>query len=342
MKAFFHPDQSRHNPRKRFAQGILRSPQETPQRLLHFVNAARALGFDVVEPKDHGRAAIEAVHTPEYVAFLETAYAQWKAMPPDWGDEVMSSIFVREPNARRGILAQAAYHIADGSAPIGAGSWEAIYGSAQSAIAAAHAILAGERHAYAICRPPGHHARVDSAGGFCYLNNAAIAAQMLSQRHRRVLILDTDLHHGQGTQEIFYERSDVYYISIHADTTNFYPAVTGFAAETGRGKGAGYNLNLPMPHGSPERVFFDRLDKALVAIDAYQPEALVLSLGFDIFEKDPQALVAVSSDGFRRLGATVAALKKPTLVVQEGGYYLEGLEENAHCFFSGLLGSGEK
>ncbi|MDR3056452.1 MAG: histone deacetylase family protein [Zoogloeaceae bacterium] len=337
MRAFFHPAEFRHDPKLRFARGALRPAQEVPERLSRFVHAARDLGFTLLEPEDRGRAFIEAVHTPEYVRFLETAYARWKEMPADWGEEVMSSVFVREPNARRGILAEAAYHIADGASPIGAGSWEAIYASAQSAIAAAHAILAGDFHAYAICRPPGHHARVDAAGGFCYLNNAAIAAQILSQTYPRVLILDTDLHHGQGTQEIFYARDDVYYLSIHADPTNFYPAVAGFAEETGSGRGKGYNLNLPMPHHSPETVFFDRLAKALTVIHAYQPDALVLSLGFDVYEKDPQALVAVTSGGFQRLGATLASLKKPVLVVQEGGYCLEGLEENARRFFTGLL-----
>ncbi|GHU49039.1 hypothetical protein AGMMS50289_26070 [Betaproteobacteria bacterium] len=130
MKAFFHPAQLRHQPKSRFARGALRPAQEVSQRLLHLVDAARALRFEVIEPEDRGRAALEAVHTPEYVNFLQTAYDEWKAMPADWGDEVMSSIFVREPNARRGILARAAYHLADGSAPIGEGSWEAIYWSA--------------------------------------------------------------------------------------------------------------------------------------------------------------------------------------------------------------------
>jgi acetoin utilization deacetylase AcuC-like enzyme len=151
-----------------------------------------------------------------------------------------------------------------------------------------------------------------------------------------VAILDTDMHHGQGIQEIFYERSDVLYVSIHGDPENFYPVVAGYEDERGAGPGYGYNINLPMPHGSPESVFFDKLGEARRAIELFQPDALVLSLGFDIFEKDPQAMVAVSENGFERLGREVGGLALPTLIVQEGGYYIEGLESNASRFFGGL------
>ena len=147
------------------------------------------------------------------------------------------------------------------------------------------------------------------------------------------------MHHGQGIQDIFYERNDVLYVSIHGDPENFYPVVAGFEDERGAGDGYGYNVNLPMPHGSPESVFFDRLAQARAAIEKFQPDVLVLSLGFDIFEKDPQAMVAVSEDGFERLGREVGSLALPTLIVQEGGYYIEGLESNAARFFAGLAGA---
>jgi acetoin utilization deacetylase AcuC-like enzyme len=160
----------------------------------------------------------------------------------------------------------------------------------------------------------------------------------LTSRFPRVAILDTDMHHGQGIQEIFYERSDVLYVSIHGDPENFYPVVAGFEDERGAGEGYGYNINLPMPHGSPESVFFDRLAQARRAIELFQPDALVLSLGFDIFEKDPQAMVSVTEDGFERLGREVGGLRLPTLIVQEGGYYIDGLESNASRFFAGLAG----
>jgi acetoin utilization deacetylase AcuC-like enzyme len=336
MKAYFHEDQALHHPRTYFSRGRMRTPQEVPARLDGLVLAARASGMEVRAPADHGAGAISAVHTLDYLRFLQSAHTQWKKLPEDWGEEAVSNIFVREPNPLRGVLAQAARYLADGSCPVGEHTWRSAYWSAQCAIAGAEALLAGERQAYAICRPPGHHARRDAAGGFCYLNNAAIAAQRLTARYAKVAILDTDMHHGQGIQEIFYTRSDVLYVSIHGDPENFYPVVAGYEDERGQDEGYGYNINLPMPHGSPEAVFFDRLAQARSAIELFQPDVLVLALGFDIFEKDPQAMVAVSENGFERLGREVGALRVPTLIVQEGGYYIDGLESNASRFFAGL------
>ena len=336
MKAFYHEDQKLHHPQTYFSRGKMRTPQEVPQRLDPMVSAARALGFDVLTPPDQGAGAITAVHSLDYLRFLQTAHSEWKNLPDDWGPEVVSNVFVREPNALRGVLAKAGRYLADGSSPIGEHTWKAAYAAAQCAIAGADALLAGDQRAYAICRPPGHHARRDAAGGFCYLNNAAIAAQRLTKQFPRIVVLDTDMHHGQGIQDIFYERNDVLYISIHGDPENFYPVVAGFEDERGAGEGYGFNINLPMPHGSAESVFFDKLAQAIDAIKLFQPDALVLSLGFDIFEKDPQAMVAVSEDGFERLGKEVGAIGLPTLVVQEGGYYIEGLASNASRFFAGL------
>lgn len=336
MKTFYHPDQKLHHPQTYFSRGMMRKPQEVPSRLDALVEGVRKLKFDVIEPSDVGAAPISAVHSLDYLRFLQEAHAKWKQLPDDWGNEVVSNIFVREPNPLRGVLAQAARYLADGSCPVGPNTWRSAYAAAQCAIAGAQALLDGDRQSYALCRPPGHHARRDAAGGFCYLNNAAIAAQLLTSKYKRVAILDTDMHHGQGIQEIFYDRSDVLYVSIHGDPENFYPVVAGFEDERGVGEGLGFNVNLPMPHGSPEAVFFDRLEQARRAIELFQPDALVLSLGFDVFEKDPQAMVAVSSNGFERLGQTIGGMRVPTVVVQEGGYYIEGLEDNAERFFNGL------
>ena len=337
MKTFFHADQALHHPQTYFSRGKMRTPQEVPERAMHLLAAAKRLGFDIRSPAGHGVGPIRAVHSLPYLRFLESAHRRWQAMGEDWGEEVISNIFVRSPNALRGILAEAARYLADGSAPVGQHTWHSAYWSAQSAVAGAKALLAGEPFAYALSRPPGHHASIDSAGGFCFLNNAAIAAQHLTSRFPRIVVLDPDMHHGQGIQNIFYQRDDVLYISIHGDTTNFYPGVSGFEEERGEGAGLGYNLNLPMPHGSKEAVFFERLADACQAIRLFEPDALVLALGFDIYERDPQAKVAVSTAGFAELGRRVAELNVPTLVVQEGGYYLEGLEANAVSFFEGLL-----
>ncbi|ODC03784.1 acetylpolyamine aminohydrolase [Terasakiispira papahanaumokuakeensis] len=335
MKTFFHDDQRLHHPQIYFSRGKMRTPQEIPTRIDCLLEGVKRLKFELVSPPDAGMAAINAVHTQPYLRFFESAHRRWAALD-DWGDEVISNIFVRSPNALKGILAEAAFYLADGSAPIGAQTWQASYWSAQSAIAGADALMDGDREAYVLARPPGHHATRDTAGGFCFLNNAAIAAQHLTQCFPRVVVLDTDMHHGQGVQNIFYDRSDVLYVSIHGDTTNFYPGVSGFEDERGEGEGLGYNLNLPMPHSSPESTFFERLDEALKAIELFDADVVVLALGFDIYEKDPQSQVAVTTEGLGRLGEQVAALDLPTLVVQEGGYYLEGLADNLVSFFTGF------
>lgn len=335
MRVFHHEDQALHHPRLYFSRGQMRTPQEVPARLDPLLAALRRLGQTVEVPNDAGTAPLNAVHTLPYLRFLESAHRRW---PADWGDEVISNVFVRENNALRGVLAEAGRYLADGSAPLGEHTWHAAYWSAQSAIAGADALINGERLAYALCRPPGHHARPDGAGGFCYLNNAAIAAERLSQHFPRIAILDTDMHHGQGIQEAFYARADVLYASIHGDTTNFYPAVCGFEDERGEGPGYGYNLNLPMPHGASEAEFFDRLDEACRAVELFAPDVLIHPLGFDIYQDDPQAKVAVSTDGFERLGRTIAEFDLSTLIVQEGGYAVDTLEVNATAFFRGLLG----
>ncbi|AIP01398.1 histone deacetylase family protein [Burkholderia pseudomallei] len=333
MLTYFHPDQLKHSPLTYLSRGKMRAPHEVPERAVRLLGAVTSLGFDVRAPEDFGAAPLAAVHSEPYLRFLADAHREWRRIPEDWGPEVMSNIYVREPNPLRGVLAQAGYYLADGSCPIGEHTYRAAYWSAQSALAGAAALGRGARDAYALCRPPGHHACRDAAGGFCYLNNAAIAAQALRARHARVAILDTDMHHGQGIQMLFYDRDDVLYVSIHGDPTNFYPAVTGYETERGAGRGEGFNVNLPMPHGSPEAVFFAQLERARSRVERFAPDVLVFALGFDVYREDPQSKVAVTTEGFGRLGALVGGLRVPTLIVQEGGYHLETLERNAAALF---------
>jgi len=318
----------------------MRDPQELPRRTTALLSGVEAAGLAVEAPRDFGMGPIAAVHDLGYLRFLESAHRRWTSGPQDWGNEVMSNVFVRSPNPLRGILAEAARYQADGSSPIGAGTWQAAYASAQSAIAAADALANGARAAYGLCRPPGHHARRDAAGGFCYLNNAAIAAEWLrGQGFSRVAILDPDMHHGQGIQEIFYDRADVLYISIHADPTNFYPVVTGFEDERGIGNGEGANINLPMPHGSAGSVFFDLMDQALKGIRLFDADVLILPLGFDIYRNDPQSQVDVDSDGFEQIGRLVHGMGLPTVIIQEGGYDVDNLAWNCKSFLDGFLNS---
>ena len=338
MKSFFHPNQQLHHPTTYFSRGQMRVPQEIPERSVQILKGLAALDLPVTQPVDAGMAPLLMVHDPKYLQFLQTAHARWKEAGPDWGDEVIPNVFVREPNALRGILGEAGRYLADGSAAVGEHTWTSAYWGAQSAIAATRAVLGGDSSSYALCRPPGHHTRKDAAGGFCYINNAAIAAELLREKYKRIVILDTDMHHGQGIQEIFYGRDDVFYISVHGDPTNFYPATAGFDDETGVQKGEGFNLNLPMPHGASEEVFFDNVSRALEALKAFKPDALVFSLGFDVYKDDPQAKVAVTTEGFGKLGKQIAGLALPTVIVQEGGYHFDTLAVNTETFFRGFLG----
>ena len=338
MKTFFHPKQMLHHPKTYLSRGQMRVPQEIPERATQILKGLAQMNLPVTEPADYGKVPLLAVHDAKYLTFLETGHTDWKAAGPDWGDEMISNVYVREPNALRGILGQAARYLADGSCPVGEHTWISSYWAAQSAVAATKAVLAGDKNAYALCRPPGHHTRKDAAGGFCYINNAAIAAELLRGQYKRVAILDTDVHHGQGVQEIFYDRDDVYYISTHADPTNFYPATAGFDDESGSAAGKGYNLNLPIPHGSSEEVFFEHVKIALSTLKDFKPDALVLALGFDIYKDDSQSRVAVTTEGFGRLGREIAALNLPTVVVQEGGYHYDTLAANTVSFFTGFLG----
>lgn len=337
MKTYYHPDQKLHHPRTYLSRGQMRAPQEVPARVDGILEGLNRLGITIDVPTDHGIGPIAGVHDAGYLAFVQSAHRQWKEIPEDWGDEVISNIFVRDPNPLRGLLGQAARYLADGSCPIGEHTWQSSYWAAQCAISAAKAVLDGDLKAYALCRPPGHHARHDAAGGFCYINHAAVAAQLLRRGFNKIAVLDTDMHHGQGTQEIFYDRADILYVSVHGDPTNFYPVVAGFEEETGQGAGLGFNLNLPMPHGSSEAFFFEQVTKAITAVNQFEPEAIVFSHGFDIYKDDPQSKVAVTTQGFYRLGQMVNDLNLPTVVIQEGGYDLASMAANTESFFKGFL-----
>ncbi|MBS3786087.1 MAG: histone deacetylase family protein [Gammaproteobacteria bacterium] len=340
MKAFFDPRQDLHHPRTYFTRGQMRAPQEIPERTGHIKTGLESSGITTQTPEDHGMRPINRVHDLGYLRFLQACHAEWTSMPEDWGNEVISNIFVRSPNTLRGILAEAACYLADGSCPVGEHTWEAAYWSAQCAISAADDVVNGANMSFALCRPPGHHARRDAAGGFCYLNNAAIAAEALQMRFPRIVVLDTDVHHGQGIQEIFYDRADVLYVSIHGDPTNFYPVVTGFEDERGTGEGLGYNLNLPLPHGSGPEAFYRKLDTALNAIKLFAPDAFVFCNGFDIYREDPQAKIGVEPSDIQQLGSRIAGLNLPTVVIQEGGYHYDSLASNTERLLAGLTNAG--
>ncbi len=322
MNIYSHPHQMLHAPHSYLSRGKMRAPQEKPERLTALLAAVhtlqKSMNLEVITPQDRGIDPILAVHDFDYVHFLKTAYQAWHALDEDWGEEVMSNIYIRD-NPRVGILAQAAHYLADGSCPIGKHTWTSAYFAAQTALGAATELLAGGQCAVGLTRPAGHHARKDAAGGFCYLNNGAIAASFLKQKFKKIAIIDTDMHHGQGIQDIFYDRSDILYVSVHGDPTNFYPVVAGFANERGVGAGAGFNVNFPMPHGIDEAGFFAYVDAAIDVVNTFDPDAIIHIVGFDVHRDDPQSKSQVSTAGFHLLGQKIAALQAPKMILVEGG-----------------------
>src|SRR5690606_11300047 len=235
---------------------------------------------------------------------------------------------------------QLGYYSFDGGAPITAGTWQAAYSAAQVALSAQQEIVNGARSAFALCRPPGHHAAGDVMGGYCYLNNAAIAAQaFLDQGRKKVAILDVDYHHGNGTQDIFYQRSDVLFASIHGDPAEEFPFFLGYADELGEGAGEGYNFNYPLPMGSAWGTWSAALEQACQRIAEYGAEVLVVSLGVDTYMEDPISQFKLDSPDYLAMGRRIAALGLPTLFVMEGGYAVEAIGINAVNVLEGFEGA---
>ncbi|MFQ5434310.1 MAG: histone deacetylase family protein [Anaerolineae bacterium] len=227
----------------------------------------------------------------------------------------------------------------DNTAPLLAHTWDAAYWAAQTAVSAAAFVAAGENQlAYALCRPPGHHAGPDFYGGFCYLNNTAIAANWLVKQGQRIAILDLDYHHGNGTQMVFYGRSDVLTLSLHADPFFEYPYFWGYADEYGSGPGENYNFNYPLPRGAQEPAYVQALTHALDRIRRFVPDTLLVSLGLDTFENDPLGTFRLTTNSFYRIGQQLAAMKLPVVTIQEGGYDIPSLGDNVIAFFQGLSG----
>ena len=338
MKVFVDQERQRqHYPTGFLVNGLMQPNPEKPERLERLLNGVAKGTHDVLSPDDHGLSPIAAVHTPAYLKFMSTVYPRWQRIP-DAAPEIFPNIHPDRRTASYPLsaVAQAGYHIADMSCPIGEHTWEASRWSANCAISAAKAVEAGDAVAYAMCRPPGHHCFSDLAGGFCYLNNSAIAAQYLRNTHSRVAIIDVDLHHGNGTQGIFYERSDVFTLSVHADPARFYPFFWGHAHERGEGAGFGYNLNVPLPRGTGDEGFIKGLESGLEHVRAFAPRALVIALGLDAYGGDPFGGLAVSISGFTRIAEMLKDLNLPTVIVQEGGYLCDELGDNLNAFLSGF------
>ncbi|QNE32013.1 histone deacetylase family protein [Sphingomonas sp. NBWT7] len=334
MKRFFSPAQLAHAPRHELHNGGFTDYAEKPARAQAILDAIG--GADA--PPDRGDAPILAVHSPDYCAFLQQASAAWAAAGRP-GDALPYAfpIVGRRPLRLDRIDALLGRHSFDATTPITPATWTSAYGSAQSALAATHAVLGGEPAAFALCRPPGHHAGADYCGGYCHLNVAAIAAQAARDAgHTRVAILDIDYHHGNGTQDIFWQRGDVFYASVHADPATDYPFYWGHADETGEGAGEGTTLNLPLPHGTTLDAFRTAQSRALDAIARWGASFLVLSFGADTWEGDPISHFALRTPDYTVLARDIVALGLPTVIVMEGGYAIDALGANVASLLAGF------
>ena len=339
MITVFSHDHVLRSPRTELYGGELVRPHESPERaqiVLERVESQR-LG-EVIAPASFGPAPLLRIHDAEYIEFLKRAWNEWvaagnrgEAIPDCWPARRMSQ---RRPASITGRLG---YYAMAGETSISQGSWEAASAAADVALTAASRLEKGDRAAFALCRPPGHHAARDLYGGYCFLNNAAIAAQYLRDHGAaRVAVLDVDFHHGNGTQDIFYERPDVLYVSLHGDPADAFPYFSGYADETGSGAGAGFNLNLPLPPGTGFTVWEEALRAALERIAVFRADALVVSLGVDTFAEDPISFFRLQSADFLSCGRMIGGCALPTLFVLEGGYAVGAIGINVVNVLAGF------
>lgn len=305
---------------------------EKPERMDRILARLREARFgELVEPNRFPLDPVYRVHDPRFVTFLETIWPRWQSETGIDGFATAYMFGMRGMKQTPGDSAHSmlSCYTFDACVPFVAGTWTAIKDAVDSTLTAQSIVQSGARSAFALCRPPGHHASQDLAGGYCYINNAAVAAQAFrDQGAQRVAILDVDYHHGNGTQRIFHERADVLYVSLHGRPEEEYPFLMGFADERGDGEGHGFNLNLPLPKGTAWDRYGPALATGIAAIDDYKPDVLVVSLGADAYKDDPVSAFALESDDFSKIGAAIAALSLPTLFVMEGGYAVEALGIN--------------
>jgi acetoin utilization deacetylase AcuC-like enzyme len=331
MRIFWDPRQLAHAPSIEMHNGRIEPCSETPARAQAILDAVGPTEL----PRDHGEHPILRVHPRDYVGFLKSAHEDWCAAGRT-GDALPYAF----PAVRRRTLsldridARLGRYAYDTCTPIAAGTWTSAYWNAQTALSALEA-LETDRTAFALCRPPGHHCGADYMGGYCYLNSAAIAAEAaIASGRRRVAILDIDYHHGNGTQDIFYARGDVLFVSIHADPATDYPFYWGHSDETGEAEGEGATLNLPLPRGTKLAEFERALGKALDRIAAFGADLLIVSYGADTYAHDPISHFAIETQDYPTLARRIAGLGLPTLVVMEGGYAVDALGANVAAFLS--------
>ena len=337
MNVIFSKNQLLHSPKNFMVGGHMVDHPEKPARAEILLSAAKDFGLKVLEPVSYDLRYIQKLHTERYIHYLKTIFERWSRRT-NTSDEVTPGI---HPDKRscgypKSAEGQIGFHHADLSSPINKNTWDAAFWSAQTAAHAAHIVKNGEKASYALSRPPGHHAAKDYAAGFCFFGNSAIAAEALRDKYKKIAILDIDVHHGNGTQDIFYHRNDVLTISIHADPVRFYPFFWGYKEENGVGDGIGFNINIPLERGTGDDDYLVALNNAIDSINNFTPDALVIALGLDAYEKDPLKGLAVTTEGFKKIGARIGDMILPTVIVQEGGYLSKELGMNLSSFLDGF------
>jgi acetoin utilization deacetylase AcuC-like enzyme len=340
MKTIFSPRHAGHAGNLELVAGAIVPAFEMPSRA-EYVRArveSERLG-PILPPNEHDLAAAKKVHRSDYIDFLPTVWPLWlesgrtgTAMPYTWPTRGLRGDVRPET-----IDALLGYYSFDAGATFVAGTWDAIKSSYDVALTAAALVKQGERSAFALCRPPGHHAGAGFMGGYCFINNAAVVAQWYRDNGAaRVSILDVDYHHGNGTQEIFYDRPDVQVLNLHGDPMVEYPFFLGHADECGAGAGEGFNHNYPMPFGTAWDAWSAALEDACAKLAAYRPDVVVVSLGVDTFEKDPISRFKLKTEDYPKIGSRIAKLGLPTLFVMEGGYAVEEIGVNAVGVLTGF------
>ena len=339
-----YTDEHRHQDGKfELIEGKFLPPFEMPRRAQIVIDRVRAKKLGpVIAPDSFDLEPVYRVHDKGLVSFLQTAWDEWvqahgcyDALPITWHTRG----FRKKPPLPEVIDGKLSYYAIDAGTPITAGTWRAVKGAVDVALTGVKLVNNGEKAVFSLCRPPGHHAGSDFYGGYCFLNNAAIAAQAFRDLGaKRVCVLDVDYHHGNGTQEIFYNRADMLTISIHADPLQEFPFFLGFADETGKGKGEGYHMNLPLRWGAKWDKYEEALTRAMKALKKFSPDVVVVSLGLDTFKEDPISKFKLEHEDYLRMGEMIAGAKKPTLFVFEGGYAVDALGINTVNVLSGFEG----
>ena len=340
MKVFHTPSQRLHHPRYEiFTNTEKVLAYESPARIKSILGSLEKMEWAELQVcQDFGLPPIQAIHSTAYLNFLQTAYLNWKVFSPVKGMAFIPYTYTVDPQtALHGTLPeQDGFFMTDASIAISPSTFTAALDSTNCALSAARAVLQGDRVAVALCRPPGHHAGREICGGYCFLNNSAVAAHWLAQ-HGKVAILDIDYHAGNGTQAIFYDRDDVLTVSLHADPQRAYPRFAGHAHETGTGPGTGFHRNFPLPAGTDDAYYLLTLGRAINLVAKYDPSWLIVSMGLDIYREDPLSDFSITREGIRQIGLAIARVGLPTALLLEGGYHTATLGDNVAGLLSAFV-----